>query len=326
MNSRDSILVTGATGFVGGPVTRALLSAGYKVHILVRSPEQAAPLIALGACPVPGDMCQPDTYRAIAGSVDAVVHVAQQRISGRVTRSKLDRMAQTNAIVTENLARACLASGARLLYTSGCYTYGDHGDRWVTEELPFAPSPLGVNHAQQVTWLRGQRDRGLDYVVLSLGFVYGPGGNFLKAFYEPARRGLLRSIGPGANYFSCVHVDDAARAYRAALVGASPGEEYLIADDGPLTMRGWVDQITSALGQRAAGTIPPALAGLVAGAPAVASLVTSCRVSAAKAREALDWRPRYSTAAEGLPATISAMLAEADKRPARGQLYANSRQ
>jgi nucleoside-diphosphate-sugar epimerase len=324
--SDRTVLVTGATGFVGGAVTRVLLKAGYRVHILVRSPERAADLIALGAHPVQGDMCQPDSYRAVAGSVDVVVHAAQRRISGRVTRSKLDRMAQDNAAVTKNLAHACLASGARFLYTSGCYTYGDHGDQWVTEDMPFTPSPLGINHAEQVSWLREHRDRGLDYVVLSLGFVYGPGGNFLRAFYEPARHGLLRCIGPGTNFFSCVHVDDAATAYARALLSARPGEEYLVADDKPLTMRGWVNQITMTLGRRPAGTIPGALAGVVAGQPAVGSLVTSCRVSAAKAHEALGWRPRYSSAAEGIPATISALLSETDKQPARSRPRSNSRQ
>lgn len=324
--SGNSVLVTGATGFVGGAVTRALLVADYRVHILVRSPERAAHLIALGARPVRGDMCQPDSYRAVAGSADAVVHAAQLRISGRVTRSKLDRLARANAIVTENLAGACLESGARFLYTSGCYTYGDHGDQWVTEDMPFAPSPLGTNHAARVGWLRGQGDRGLDYVVLSLGFVYGPGGNFLRVFYEPARRGLLRSIGPGTNFFSGVHVDDAATAYLRALRAAPPGEEYLVADDRPLTMRDWVDQVTTTLGRRRAGTMPPAVAGLVAGQPAVASLISSCRVSAAKAREALGWRPRYPSAADGIPATLSGLLAETDKQTARGRPRSNSRQ
>lgn len=307
-----TVLVTGATGFVGGAVTRALLGAGYRVHILVRSAERARDLIARGARPVAGDMCQPATYRDIAAGVDAIVHAAQQRIPGRVTRRKLDGLARANAVATEALADACLASGARLIYTSGCYTYGDRGDQWITEATPFAPSPLGASHAAQVSWLRERRDRGLDYVVLSLGFVYGPGGNFVKAFYEPARRGLLRCIGPGTNFFSSVHVDDAAAAYLAALRAAPAattpaGEEYLIADDAPLRMRDWIDEITTAMGRRKAGTMPPAIAGLVAGRPAVASLSTSCRVSAGKAGTALRWRPEYPSAAEGIPVAIAAL-------------------
>ena len=51
------------------------------------------------------------------------------------------------------LARACIEHGKRLVYTSGCFNYGDRGAHWITEETPFEPSPLGEGHAKITTEL-----------------------------------------------------------------------------------------------------------------------------------------------------------------------------
>jgi nucleoside-diphosphate-sugar epimerase len=51
-------------------------------------------------------------------------------------------------------------------------------------------------------------EQGLDVVRLNPGFVYGHGGLLRSAFVEQARKGRLRCIGNGSNWWSCVHVDD----------------------------------------------------------------------------------------------------------------------
>jgi hypothetical protein len=57
--------------------------------------------------------------------------------------------------MTDTLARACLATATRFIYTSGVFNYGDCGDAWITEDTPFNPSPLGVGHAAEVVGLHG---------------------------------------------------------------------------------------------------------------------------------------------------------------------------
>jgi 2-alkyl-3-oxoalkanoate reductase len=305
---RESVLVTGATGFVGSAVVRRLLAEGHEVTGLVRDPDRARGLARLGMRTLTGDMLDPASYEQAAQRSGAVVHCAQLAPGRRLTRRRAARMAAANMVTTRALARACLRGGGRLLYTSGSFVYGDHGDAWITERTPLTPSPLGEGHAAGVRHLRELAPRGLRFAVLTPGFVYGPGGNFKAAFHDQAAAGRLRCIGHGANYWSCVHVDDLAGAYAAALAGAPPGAEYNVVDDKPLTLRELVDRVAAGTGGGGRpGSVPPVLAGLVVGRPVVASLTTSYRVSGALIREELGWRPAYPTLAEGLPPTLAAL-------------------
>lgn len=299
-----SVLVTGVTGFVGGAVARALLAAEREVVGLVRASTQAG--LPAGLWQVSGDMTAPETYRHLVDKVDAVIHTAQLRTGARLTPRAMDRLNAADRLMTTTLAQACLTAGKRFIYTGGCFNYGDHGADWIDETTPLAPSPLAVGKAAAVARLRGLHRRGLDVVVISPGFVYGPGGNFKTAFVDMARKGRLRCIGAGQNYWSPVHVDDLATAYVAALEHAPAGQEYNVVDDAPLPLRSFVDHITDAMGQPRVGSAPPLLVALLAGRPAVVSLITSYRVRNDKIR-ALDWTPRYPRLADGLPPSLAAL-------------------
>ena len=208
------ILVTGATGFVGRAVTLALLANRHDVLALVRTPTKAADLEAAGAALAVGEMLTPDTYAPLVGEVDAVVHTAQYGTSGRLTRAKLEQIKAADEAMTKVLAQACLEQGKRLVYTSGCFNYGDHGDAWITEATPQTPSPLGEGHHDLVKYLSNlHQQEGLEVVILAPGFVYGPGGLFKSSFYDLLQKGQLRVFGKGENYWSPVHVQDLARAY-----------------------------------------------------------------------------------------------------------------
>jgi len=304
----ERVLVAGATGFVGTAIVRALRRRGYEVTGLVRSPQRARALEDAGARLAVGDMLEPDTYRPLVADVDAVVMAAQYAVGGRLTRAALARVGYADGVMAGTLAAACLEQGTRLVYTSGCFNYGDHGADWITEDTPFAPSPLGAAHARAVVRLRElQRTRGLDAVVLSPGFVYGPGGLFKQSFTDQLAKGRLRVIGAGHNYWSCVHVDDLAEAFALAVDRAAPGAEYNVVDDAPLTVRALVDGLTDALDHKRLGTIPPWLMKPLIGGPLVDSLVTSFRVRNDTVKADLGWAPRYASFQEGVVPTLHAL-------------------
>lgn len=304
---RTRVLLTGATGFVGSAVAKELLGAGHELVALVRSPGRSRDLADAGAELAVGDMLDPTTYVHLVENVDAVVHTAQFGTTGRLTSAKSAQIREGDHVMTTALATACQAAGKRFVYTSGCFNYGDRGAEWIDENTPFDPSPLGIGHAGLVTSLRAMHGDGLDVVVISPGFVYGPGGLFKASFWDQQEAGRLRVIGKGANYWSCIHRADLAAAYVAALTRAPAGAEYNVVDDEPLTLRALVDQVTDGMGGKRVGTIPPLLMGLIIGKPIVDSLVTSFRIGNARAREELGWTPRYPTFADGLVPTLAAL-------------------
>ena len=302
------VLVTGATGFVGGGVVRALLADGHEVHGLVRDVAAAARLERDGVVLHAGDMREPASYVPVVGQVDSVVQAAQLSTSGRVTRARAARVFAAEHTMTTALANACLDHGRRLMYTGGCFDWGDHGDDWITEETALSPSPMGEGHAREARLLqRMHAERGLDVVRLNPGFVYGPGGLLRSAFVDQASKGRLRCIGTGSNWWSCVHVDDLGRAYAAALTGARPGSYYAVADSDPIRLRDLTDVVTDAMKLPRAGSGPVWLVGLFTGRPLVASLVTSFRVDASRIRTELGWQPGHPSFRESGPAAVGAL-------------------
>jgi uncharacterized protein YbjT (DUF2867 family) len=76
------LFLTGATGFVGGAVARAAISAGHQVTALVRSGTSgpAAALSGIGVALHAGDLREPQSFSAAAGTAEAVVHVASMTL------------------------------------------------------------------------------------------------------------------------------------------------------------------------------------------------------------------------------------------------------
>ncbi len=136
---------------------------------------------------------------------------------------------------------------------------------------------MGEGHAGEARLLqRMHTEQGLDVVRLNPRFVYGPGGLLRSAFVEQARKGRLRCIGNGSNWWS-VHVDDLGRAYAAALTGARPGAYYAVADSCPIRLRNLTDVVTDAMMLPRVGSGPAWLAGLFIGRPLAGDLVPGGR-------------------------------------------------
>lgn len=302
------VFVTGATGFVGQAVIKALHERDHEVVGLVRDANKGRALEQSGVTLVVGDMLKPASYEGVVPTVDAVIHTAQYGIQGRFTRKKFEQIEQADVLMTRTLARACLAHDKKLLYTSGVFNYGDHGDEWITEQTPLRPSPLGEAHTKVVEELLSlYREQRLRVIILSPGFVYGPGGLFKQSFYDTLQKGQLRIFGKGQNYWSVIHVDDLAAAYALAVESEAYGETYNIVDDQPLRLCDFVNIFTDAMSHKRVGSMAPWLLKLIIGGPLVDSLVTSFRISNEKAKRELDWQPRYSAFDEGVLGVIKAL-------------------
>jgi len=112
-----------------------------------------------------------------------------------------------------------------------------------------------------------------------------------------ARRRMFPVAGRGDNFFSSIHVDDAAAAVAASL--GLPSGEYNIVDDEPLTAREYAAAVTGALGAGRAWSIPTWTFRLAAGSGPTSYILRSQRVSSARFKQATGWAPRHPSAREG---------------------------
>jgi nucleoside-diphosphate-sugar epimerase len=229
--------------------------------------------------------------------VDVIVHCPAPEPAGRLTHRRLAAYRRAEAERARALARDAIVAKARLVHVGTALAWGDHGTSWIDEGTPQRPAPLGAGDADVARRLLAlHADDGLDVVIVALGIVYGPGGLVDRALLD--RRS--RVVGWGGNYWSCVHVDDAARAVAAAVERGASGTTYLAVDDEPMTQRALADAIADAAGRPRPGTASVGVAGARVGFPLARSLAASQRVRNARAKAELGWAPRFPTVRDGV--------------------------
>ena len=114
------VVVTGATGFVGNNVTRALLAQGCDVRVLVRNPEDKS-LVGLEVTPITGDFRDAAILLDACDGVDRVIHVAGKVHIGW---SQLAEHRAINVEGTRNVAIAAREHDARMVYVSSVDALG----------------------------------------------------------------------------------------------------------------------------------------------------------------------------------------------------------
>ncbi|MFF9147865.1 NAD-dependent epimerase/dehydratase family protein [Streptomyces sp. NPDC014861] len=295
------ILLAGATGAIGRPLTRALVRDGHEVLALARSDGSAEAVRALGASPVRADALDREgLLRALDGmSADAVVH---QLTALKAPKLRLTADDPSNVLRergTAHLLEAAGVLGAARFVTQSLvlgYGYRDRGERPVTEEDPFGVrSGTVADHV--ITGLVEAEGRlfAADHVAgtaLRYGVFYGPGTWFDPT---PGSRPFPVPMNGGGT-MSWVHVEDAAEATVAALERGRAGEAYNIVDDRPST---W-GELAAARGSRL--RLPGGLLRLAVPYLGALMLDTRLRVSHAKATRELGWSPRYADHRAGMRA------------------------
>jgi nucleoside-diphosphate-sugar epimerase len=145
------------------------------------------------------------------------------------------------------------------------------------------------------------------------GEIYGPGGLF-RTMYEWMKKGRYRVIGSGQNYVPRVYVEDCAEAYAMVLEKMPLGERFIVADDGPCTFREFADFMADCMNVPRPKSVPGFIIRIVLGNLLHQTATMNCRVSNAKAKKVLDWKPEYPTYREGLPATVRELQARERQR------------
>jgi nucleoside-diphosphate-sugar epimerase len=302
------VLLAGASGAVGTPLTRQLIAAGHEVVGITRSQANAERLRTVGANAVLADVMDRESLLAAVRDVhaDAVVH----QLTALGTTKMRDAMQGTNALRTTGTAHllaAARAVGAHRFLTQSIvfgYGYRDHGPRVLTEDDPFAepaPGPLGA----AVAAMRSTEEQvfsadEMEGVALRYGLFYGQ-DSFTRMITNLVRKRRLPVPSNGGGFANFVYLEDAAAATVAALDKGRAGQAYNIVDDEPVRLAGFLDALAAELGVRRPWRVPTWVFRPIPYLHTI--MTTSMRVSNAKARRELGWAPTVATYREGIPLT-----------------------
>lgn len=332
MSSPQTVLVTGATGFIGGHVCAGLREAGVHVRGLCRAgrrpPDGVEPAEV-------DDLSDRAGLRAALRGVDAVVHLAAR---AHVVRERVnDPLYEYRRVNVEGtrvlLEEAAAAGVSSFVYASSVKAVGESsGTSPWTEETEARPvDAYGISKLEAEEQVRAfSTAQGIAAPILRLPLVYGPGvrANMLSLL-RLVDRGLPLPLGGVRNRRSLAYVGNVAAAVRAVLESpAAAAETFFVSDGHDLSTPELVREVARALGRPARLVpLPPAffrVAGRVGDvvrravpfpvhSGVVDRLLGSLAIDSSKLERVAGFRPPF-TVSQGMDRTADWYRAAASSR------------
>ncbi|MSQ69043.1 MAG: NAD-dependent epimerase/dehydratase family protein [Gammaproteobacteria bacterium] len=228
-----TILVTGASGFIGSAVVRALLARGSRVRVLVRPSSDLSNLRNLPVDLAQGDLCDAAALRRACAGCSGLYHLAADY---RLWTREPATLYASNVTGTAHLMEVALAAKIpRIVYTSSVATLGLHQDGHpANENTPVALSDM-IGHYKRSKFLAEQLidtlvvERGLPVVIVNPSTPIGPHdirptptGRMIRDAYLGK---IPAFVDTGLNL---VHVDDVAQGHLLAFDKGAVGRRYIL--------------------------------------------------------------------------------------------------
>ena len=250
--SRSKALVTGATGFVGAAVARALLTEGWEVRALVRSGSDRRNVASLPVAQVVGDLTDAASLERALEGCEAAFHVAADY---RLWAPQPQELYRANVDGTGNLLDAAARAGVRrIVYTSSVATVGLPADgRPGAEDAPVGLADM-IGHYKRSKFLAEERARqaaarGIPVVIVNPSTPIGPGDvkptPTGQIVLDAARGRTPAYVDTGLNI---VHVDDVAAGHLRAFHRGRIGERYILGGED-MTLRQILTLIAQLVGR-----------------------------------------------------------------------------
>jgi uncharacterized protein len=206
------LAVSGATGFIGMPLCRALREGGHEVVALTRSAANARGRLGQDIAIEEWDARSRGPWEEALAGAGAVVNLAGEPVAAKAwTPAQKEKLRASRVDATRALVAAMEAASPRpavLVNASATGYYGPHGDETLTEE-----SPPGSDFLAEITreWEEAAQEAeplGVRVVRLRLGVAMGEGGGALARMVPPFRMFVGGPLGSGRQWLPWVHRDD----------------------------------------------------------------------------------------------------------------------
>ncbi len=261
MSEKKKIILTGATGFIGGTVATELLKKGYDLVVFSRNPEEAVQKI-------PGAIeyvaWQPQENGPWASALDgayAVIHCAAPSIfERRFTRQNAQEALTNRIISTRGLVNAMEHAKSKPSVFISSASQGIYGFDIVSDKPVDENSPIGTDYWAQDSkpWedeaLKAET-LGIRTVIMRTGYVLGENGGGLPYQVSQAWKGQSGISKPSNAYCSWIHILDEARLYVFALENERVRGPMNCTAPNPVTNQEYADMLGDAVG-RHVGLMP----------------------------------------------------------------------
>ena len=249
-----TILITGATGFVGSAVLRQLVAAGHRVRALVRPDSDRRNLEGVAVEIAVGELRDPSSLDRAAAGCSGLFHVAADY---RLWAPKTDGIYQTNVTGTRNLMSAAAQAGvARIVYTSSVATLGHTRDGTPADETTPATIDDMIGAYKRSKFLAESEvrklagEQALPVVIVNPSTPVGP----RDAKPTPTGRMIVEAAAGRMPAFvdtglNLVHVDDVAAGHLLAFEHGAVGERYILGGEN-MTLRDILNEIAAITGRR----------------------------------------------------------------------------
>jgi nucleoside-diphosphate-sugar epimerase len=250
-------LVTGATGFIGGALTRELLDQGHAVRALALTGEDTTALDKLGVEVRRGDLTQPLSLKGICDGMDTVYHVAGRVIDWGTRQQFYGAIYDA----TRNLLQESLGKPSRFVYISSIAAlgFGRHlkglkeNDQAVKCGIPYCDAKLDTEQLVMAAHLAGK----IDVTVIRPSNVTGPGSVWVREIVDKMLSMPVPLIDGGRYSASLIYVKNLVDGIiLAGTRDIAKGKIYQLRDDWDVTWKQYLNDLGTLVGKKPAISIP----------------------------------------------------------------------
>ena len=282
-----SVLVTGATGFIGSRLVEELINKGYDVTSLIRKGKEGNSKSNI----IYGDLTDERIdFKDL--KFDCVFHLA----SHTPLEKNKKVLEKVNLEGTKKLFQEIKSKTKSIIYISGLGVYGETGEAVIDESQNYNPNTNFVKiRLDAEKYLKDNSvEHKIDFAVVHFGDVYGPDGWFYEMLVKRLKKNTFRMPKGGNYYKGFVHVEDAVGSIIAILEKQAFGESFIIADSMPVSFKEFSNFTADQINAKHPGSVPVFLAKAVLGSDLIKLLTTSMKVSNKKILKIYDFKyPNY---------------------------------
>ena len=204
------VLISGVTGFIGSRLAAELSQTGHQLWGLSRDPESARKKVPQLSDAFAWNPVAQQPPAGALESVDAVIHLAGEPVTGRWTDKKMQRIRDSRVLGTRHLVKAMEGANRPPVLVSGSAIgyYGDRGDTELTVDSGPGDDFLANTCREWEAEARKAEALGTRVVIVRTGIVLGDDGGALEAMLPPFKMGVGGPLGSGRQWWSWIHRDD----------------------------------------------------------------------------------------------------------------------